>query len=262
MTAARELPDELRTAREDAAPWLAEIELTRTTNQGERLSASLAREIERQIVSRQLPEGELIGSEAAILEVLGVSRAVYREAVRLLEHHGIAEVRMGPRGGLTVTRPSLDAVTRSVAILLELDGVDTAELYDARITLELRALELATERMSEAAIGTLRAAVSDADAAATEDERVDRGHEFHRLVAQLSGSSVLNVFIQTLTELTDARLPRRRSRESHTTEAFREHAEIAEAMVAGDVAVARHRMKRHLEKNLRILDHRQRERSD
>ena len=48
------------------------------------------------------PEGEVVGSEAELLERYGVSRAVFREAVRLLEHLQVARMRRGPGGGLVV----------------------------------------------------------------------------------------------------------------------------------------------------------------
>src|SRR5690606_24887966 len=44
--------------------------------------------------------GALLGSEADLMERYDVSRAVLREAVRVLEHHQVAQMRRGPGGGL------------------------------------------------------------------------------------------------------------------------------------------------------------------
>ena len=72
---------------------------------------AVARNIARSIVSEGLQPGELVGTESELIEREGVSRALLREAVRLLEHHQIARMRRGPGGGLFVMAPSAHAVT-------------------------------------------------------------------------------------------------------------------------------------------------------
>ena len=66
----------------------------------------MARNITRTILSEDLEPGELVGTESELIEREGVSRALLREAVRLLEHHQIARMRRGPGGGLFVMAPS------------------------------------------------------------------------------------------------------------------------------------------------------------
>ena len=70
---------------------------------GNKGAEQVARSIFRDIVARNLPEpGTLLGSEAELTAKYEVSRAVFREAVRILEHHQIATMRRGPGGGLFV----------------------------------------------------------------------------------------------------------------------------------------------------------------
>ena len=64
----------------------------------------VARAILQDIVADDLPPGYLLGSQTALIERYGASRAVFREALRLLEHHQIATMRRGPGGGLFVSR--------------------------------------------------------------------------------------------------------------------------------------------------------------
>ena len=63
---------------------------------------TVARNITQAIVVEGLQPGDLVGTEPELIEREGVSRALLREAVRLLEHHQIARMRRGPGGGLFV----------------------------------------------------------------------------------------------------------------------------------------------------------------
>ena len=56
-------------------------------------------------MAEDLQPGDLVGTEPELIEREGVSRALLREAVRLLEHHHIARMRRGPGGGLFVMAP-------------------------------------------------------------------------------------------------------------------------------------------------------------
>src|ERR1700724_1090383 len=62
----------------------------------------VADQIEQTIVGQRWEPGELFGSEVELIARYGVSRAVFREAVRLLEHHGLAEMRRGLHDGLFI----------------------------------------------------------------------------------------------------------------------------------------------------------------
>ena len=94
-----------------------------------------------------LQPGELVGTEPELIEREGVSRALLREAVRLLEHHHIARMRRGPGGGLFVMAPSTDAVTETAAIYLARHGMQLGELAEMRTSVEVAIADLAAERI-------------------------------------------------------------------------------------------------------------------
>src|SRR3546814_20446629 len=66
------------------------------------------------------------------MERYGVSRAVLREAVRVLEHHQVAKMRRGPGGGLFVSEPGVAATTEAVALHLHRLAIPTAQLFEVR----------------------------------------------------------------------------------------------------------------------------------
>lgn len=169
-----------------------------------------------------------------------------REAIRLLEHHTVAHTQRGANGGLIVTEPRVEPVTRAVSTYLRFNQVEAADVVECRGALELAGVQLAAQRIEAAGIELLRNAVA-------EDERPlhawrDRDcPDFHVLVAELSGNPALSLFVTTLIELSghlacvrqhDARQGLRRTRESHRC--------IAEAIVAGDGPLARRHMAQHL----------------
>ena len=110
---------------------------------------AVARNITQTIVTEGLQPGELVGTEPELIEREGVSRALLREAVRLLEHHQIARMRRGPGGGLFVMAPSANAVTEVAAIYLARQGMKLAELAEMRTGVEVAIADLAADRIDE-----------------------------------------------------------------------------------------------------------------
>jgi DNA-binding FadR family transcriptional regulator len=216
-----------------------------TTPSKSKLAENVARQLEHEIIERGWPVGEVLGSEAELLARLGVSRAVLREAVRLLEHHFVATMRRGPGGGLVVTAPDTSAAARATALTLEYQGATIQNLLEARSALELKCVELATSRIDEAGIELLRHTL-EAEAQSGSDG-LGGSHDLHRVIAQITGNPAFVVFLEVLTRLTSnsmAALPRDGSMSGGVRHA---HEKITEAIVSGDSGLARHRMQSHLE---------------
>ncbi|MGC9537431.1 FadR/GntR family transcriptional regulator [Streptomyces sp. UG1] len=203
----------------------------------------IAYQLEREIVAKGFPVGEVLGSEADLIARLGISRAVLREAVRVLEHHGVATMRRGPGGGLVVTEPDSESAVRASALMLEFTKASPQHVFEARLALELKCVELATAKIDEPGIVRLR------ETLALEQEMQHQGglgsHDLHTVLAELTGNPALVLFVEVLTNLSNTA----RSRES-TPRAAADvriaHDKIAEAVIAGDAALARHRMQAHL----------------
>ena len=213
----------------------------------DKLAARIARALEDEIIDRRWPVGEVLGSETALRERFGVSRAVFREAVRLVEHHQVGRMRRGPNGGLVVSAPDAGPATRALVIYLEFVGTTVEDLLAARLLLEPLAVRLAAESVSEEGIAPLRQVLDGGQAVAgpvTDDE-------LHTLLAELSGNPVLRLFTEVLIRLTYryARTSRRISRAATLaarTDTHRRHGEIVDAVIAGDAAAAETRMVAHL----------------
>jgi DNA-binding FadR family transcriptional regulator len=150
-------------------------ELGPANREGSKLAALTARRIEDEIIARKWPIGEVIGSEADLMARYEVSRAVLREAVRLVEHHGAARMRRGPSGGLVVQAPDVAAAVAAVVLYLEQADTSVDDLLYARRILEPVAASLASERISEAGIERLRGVLA-AEASLTTQQRLATEH--------------------------------------------------------------------------------------
>ncbi|MGO8769482.1 MAG: FadR/GntR family transcriptional regulator [Mycobacterium sp.] len=214
------------------------------------LASTIARHIEADIVRRGWTVGESLGSESALQQRYGVSRSVLREAVRLVEHHQVARMRRGPRGGLLICEPDAGPATRAVVIYLEYLGITLADLLNARLVLEPLAASLAAERIDEAGIDRLRAVLR-----AEEHWRPGLPaprDEFHIALAQQAKNPVLQLFIDISMRLTKRYALQ--SRADSATEAIEavdlmhsDHTEMLAAVTAGDAARAETLSQRHVE---------------
>ncbi len=189
------------------------------------------------------PVDEVLGSETDLLDRYQVSRAVFREAVRLVEHQQVARTRRGPGGGLVITEPTVGAVVDAVVLYLYRVDARLDEIFEARIILEVLACQLASERTDESDLAELRCFVDEVPADRDGDPR-----ELHALVAVISGNTGIELFIDVLNRVAQLYSPDwQRLGSPVAKETTRAHARIAEALMAGDAGLAQKRMRKHRE---------------
>lgn len=205
-------------------------------------AARVADQIVEDVMAMGWPVGEVLGSETELLERYQVSRAVFREAVRLVEHQQVARTRRGPGGGLVVTEPSIDAVTEAVVLHLHRVDAPLDEVVEARLVLEELAIRMAAERLNDDRRAALREFTEK-----TETDRADP-RALHRCIAHATNNAALELFINVLDEAARLyALSLKSVPKAITVESARAHARIAEALLANDADTAARRMRRHLE---------------
>ncbi len=217
-----------------------------------KLAEIVARRITQAIVGNGMRPGELVGAERELIEREGVSRAVLREAVRLLEHHQVARMRRGPGGGLFVFEPSESAVTEIAAIYLARRGMRRCDLAELRTAGETALAGLAAERVDQAGAEKLRTVAEGerAEAGRAEAGPAEAGPDLHAVVASLAHSRVLELVTLVLIRLSrlqqvDELVPG--TRDQLRAETLRAHAGLAAAIESGNPGVARDLMRRHLD---------------
>jgi DNA-binding FadR family transcriptional regulator len=220
---------------------------------GRKLGEQLAERIEEEIIGRGWPVGEVLGSEADLIERYGVSRAVFREAIRIVDHHGVAEMRRGPGGGLVVVAPKADAAVRTLSLNLEFLDLTPEQINEARLAIELSCVRATIEhldddgrrRIEEFVSGELDEILAGRGADRASDDFVT--NDFHLLLADLTANPAMRLFVDILSRVTSRHSERAPSLEEAARDVHRAHSRIAEAILAGDVEGAERRMKRHLD---------------
>jgi len=205
--------------------------------------AGLAAErIIEDIIDRGWPVGEILGSEGELIERYGISRAVFREAVRLVEHQKVARMRRGPGGGLVVDEPGVDTVISAVMLYLLRVDATLDEVFDTRLVLEEIVTEAASERIDADGIAAIRATLAAEAAAAGHNQRW-----LHNELAKATGNPVLDLFVQTLNRVA---LFYYADPDGASTPEFSRsvtaHQRIADAVLDRNPELARARMRRHL----------------
>lgn len=227
-----------------------------------RLAEKVAESIEDDIVGNGRQIGSVLGSEADLIERYGVSRAVFREAVRLVEHQQIASMRPGPGGGLVVTEPDPGVVRNAARVYLRHVAVSRRHLFEARMALELVAVASAAEKLTESGIAVLK------DALRVEQELIDqgvaRGHlrNLHGVIAELAGNPAITLFVEVLAQLDEDIVQREwgaeedggEARPGAAAESHEAHRAIVAAITAGDAALGQYRMRRHLQAIAALLE--------
>lgn len=216
-----------------------------------KLARRIAQRLEADILASDLPIGEVFASENDLRMRYGGSREVVREAIRLVEHHGLAQMRRGPYGGLVLRAPDSGPLTTAIVIYLEYVGTSVEDLLAARLLLEPYAARLSAHNLDEDGVAAIR------EALANEQARTDLTHDgrdpLHVLLAAGGGNKVLELFINVLLQLTQRyvripALPLKAELAELAGGANRAHERIAEAVIAIDPAQAERRMIRHLER--------------
>lgn len=221
-----------------------------------KLAAQVAARIEHDISERGWPVGEVLGSESELLDHYEVSRGVFREAVRLVEHKQVARMRRGPGGGLLVTEPDAGPVIDAITVYLRYAEITLAELFEARRILEVAGTELAARSLDEDSLSLL-ADEYGPESPARATNAAD-AQELHHLLSSLTGNPGLELFVDVLTRVTalyvgslesSDRVKRRNAEASHHA-----HVAIVDALLRGNPGLAAHRMDAHLEALAAVLE--------
>jgi DNA-binding FadR family transcriptional regulator len=228
-----------------------------------KLAEVLAATIADEIAAAGWQVGSVFGTETVLLARYRVSRAVFREAVRLLEFHAIARMRRGPGGGLVVTKPQAQASIDTIALYLQYRKPSREDLRCVRDAIEIdnvtqvtklvaRVVKRRTEPEVAAFLETGGRPRGSAPGGAEDDFRTAAVEEyrFHGGLSHLAGNAVLDLFLRIIVELfrrhwssTGRALPTW----SDVVAVEHAHARILEAIADGDDSLARHRIRRHLD---------------
>jgi DNA-binding FadR family transcriptional regulator len=202
----------------------------------------LADELRGRILRESTPAGTQLTTEAELIEEHGFSRGTVREALRLLEVEGLIAIRRGPRGGVSVARPDLSQVSRTLSLLFTLDATPLSDFFAFRKLVEPYAARLAATTANEQA---RRRLVAFAEATADDDSA--RAINFHGVLAECADNEILRVILVALHDVLDRHVRLEVIDEREVSTVVEVHRRIARAIMDGQPDAAERLMRRHLE---------------
>jgi DNA-binding FadR family transcriptional regulator len=121
------------------------LELTERTYP-HKVSERIARAILGDAECNHLQVGDQLPSEAQMAKIYAVGRVSVREALRILEVHGVVEIRNGRGNGPRLERLKARSVATTLRLYLQIRGATYADLLDTRLALDPTIAARAAER--------------------------------------------------------------------------------------------------------------------
>jgi DNA-binding GntR family transcriptional regulator len=194
------------------------------------LVPSVVERIEGLLFSAKLLPGERI-NESHLAQSLGVSRGPIREALRLLEKHGLVQTQ-----------------ANKGAYVCRLSSEDMADLYDIRATLEGLIGERAATRIDATAIAGLHHDLDQMEQASARDDSVSyygiNLHFHERILAATGSSHLAGIYEGIAKKIALNRIANPAPREV-VASSLQEHRHIVEALATGDSRLAGEAMRAH-----------------
>jgi GntR family transcriptional regulator, transcriptional repressor for pyruvate dehydrogenase complex len=199
-----------------------------------------------------LKVGDPLPGEAHFADVVGVSRAVIREAFGALAALKLIDVANGRRARVGAIDGSVMAASLEHAVTTE--QVSLADVWDVRRTLELRTAELAArERTEEEAAEIL--AHADAMVAADGDMVEISRHDLalHAAIARASHNALFTQVVRSFTPLLEITVPaawKTRDTVASRSAMLKHHRALAQAIADKDPDQARALMSAHFDASI------------
>ena len=202
----------------------------------------------REMIHRgDLRPGDRLPPERDLAKILGVSRPTLRAGIRSLAAVGVLKSKQGA-GTFVVeadASPALDS--NPLRLLASLHGFSSAEMFEARLLLEMAITGLAAERATSEHLATLAEELAEMFATLNEpEEYLVHDMRFHQTIAAASGNRIITALMNMVVSI----LFDVRSKTVHRAHDLKEsaemHRQIFRAIRESNTEAARDAMRDHL----------------
>ncbi len=202
----------------------------------------------REMIHRgDLKSGDRLPPERDLAKQLGVSRPTLRAGIRSLAAVGVLKSKQGA-GTFVVeadASPALDS--NPLRLMASLHGFSSAEMFEARLLLEMAITGLAAERATSEHLAALAEELAEMFATLDEpEEYLVHDMRFHQLIAAASGNRIITALMNMVASI----LFDVRSKTAHRAHDLKEsaemHRQIFRSIREGNTESARNAMRDHL----------------
>jgi len=160
-----------------------------------RIFQDIVEQIQEAILRGRFKPGDVLPPERELKEMFQTSRGTLREALRVLEHKGLVEIRLGVNGGAFVKGAVSAPLVESLELMLRSRQISLDHLNEFREDVEGFVTARAAERAEESDVREL------ADLLALAREAMEKGldhwwefleidKKFHRKLAEISRNPI------------------------------------------------------------------------
>lgn len=198
------------------------------------------------VTGGSLLAGEKLPSERELVEQLGISRSVLREALRVLEAQGLVTIAQGK--GVYVRKPGLQTVIEPVQRLLQGGSITLGNLMQVRRVIEPEIARLASLQIQEEQWENLNRIYGDMAKYLQYPERyVQADRDFHSYLAVCTGNPVFVIIISPIITMFAGFVALLSVVPGTPEKVISDHSHILTALKNRDPASAEAAMRRHLD---------------
>ncbi len=205
-----------------------------------RLYKNVILQIEEIIDSNGLQSGDRLPTERNLAERLGISRAVIREAFRILEVNGMIVSKMGG-GRFFKTKVNVREIIEA------LGKADLLDLLEMREVIEMRIIDLVLERAGEEDLASIKEALEQSADVYVNDNK------FHLALAEASHNNAFYNIMRYNLELMAETRQKVLGTASRSVQMPQEHMEIFLAIKNRDAATAKKVLRKHLKSIQQVI---------
>lgn len=194
--------------------------------------------LKEDIISGKIPQGQIL-NERKLSDELGISRTPVREALQMLQNEGWVDVE--PYKGIYVK---------------EFTSQDIRDVLNVRRSLEILAVDLAINNLTDADIKKLEVIIEEQSALRenydpNEFIRIDR--EFHKSIIEMANNGILSSMINIISDKVRCLGIKALNSHERYMETLEEHMAILKALKERDAVVAKHAMEKHMVQTSKTL---------
>lgn len=206
------------------------------------------------VVRHNLKPGDRLPPERELVEILGCSRGTVREALKILEYHGIVKIMLGAGGGAQIAGVSYDHANEFLRHYFYFQPLTWESVYRVREQLEPLVAEAVVELLGEADIRALEITIEQCEAGIAghipESEHRAAELEFHSILAQACPDPMLSFLAGFINDLLRDFAEYRNVIEPESSDfakaALRFHKQLLEAYKNRDADAVRRLMAEHM----------------
>jgi DNA-binding FadR family transcriptional regulator len=191
--------------------------------------------------------GERLPAERTLATMLGVARSTVHDALHRLRDAGVVEIRLGRSGGAVVRSDWTPESAGAVARTLSVQRPQLGELFDLRRLVEGMIARAAAERRTPEDVRQLESGLLAYRRARSSEEAHSADQAIHRAVASATQNAHVLAMRESILATITLGIGIEPYSPSHYEQALGEHAELVEAIVAGNVGEAGNIAERHFE---------------